>query len=238
MNAVARRCGPRFSPLGRWNQVPPSATRDQLRRSFGRWGLPGSLRVDNGAPWGSRGDWPTELALWAIGLGVGMTWNAPRRPQENGVVERSQGTGARWCEPWTCDSAEELQARLERMDRLYRDTYPYRERLSRSAYYPGLTHSGRGYDAASEAARWDWARVAAHLSGYVVARRVDRRGFVSMYDRGHYVGKIHGGKEIYVMFDPDTCDWLFVDTGGHYLNRKPATELTRERILALDVTRR
>ena len=70
--------------------------------AFGRWGLPGRFRVDNGWPWGALGDFPTELALWLIGLGVGMHWNNARRPQENGVVERSQGTSARWCEPWTC----------------------------------------------------------------------------------------------------------------------------------------
>ena len=50
--------------------------------------MPVRFRVDNGWPWGSRGDFPTELALWMIGLGIGMHWNNPHRPQENGVVER------------------------------------------------------------------------------------------------------------------------------------------------------
>jgi hypothetical protein len=40
------------------------------------------------------------------------------------------------------------------------------------------------------------------------------------------------------MFDPVTNEWLFADTKGHYLGRKPADELSRERVLALDVTRR
>ena len=84
--------------------------REQLRRAFARWGLPGRLRVDNGVPWGSWGDFPTDLSLWVIGLGVAVHWNNPRSPRENGVVERSQGTSDRWCEPWTCDSPEELQA--------------------------------------------------------------------------------------------------------------------------------
>ena len=74
--------------------------------------------MDNGAPWGSTGDFPTELSLWLIGLGVEMHWDSPGSPQENGVVERSQGTSGRWCEPRTCATAEELQARLDRMDRL------------------------------------------------------------------------------------------------------------------------
>jgi hypothetical protein len=209
-----------------------------LRRAFSRWGLPGNFRVDNGAPWGSRGGWPTELALWSIGLGVGMIWNTPRRPQENGVIERSQGTADRWCEPWTCGSPEELQGRLERMDRLYREVYPYRGGRSRAATYPGLSHSGRAYAEESEGASWDWARVTAHLSGRFVVRRVDHRGFVSTYNHGHYVGRIHESKNIYVMFDPVTNEWLFADAKGQYLGRKPAVELSRERVLALDVTRR
>ena len=97
-----------------------------MRQAFARWGLPSRLRVDNGAPWGSWGDFPTALALWVIGLGVDVHWNNPRSPQENGVVERSQGTSNRWGEPWTCHTTAELQRRLDRMDRLHRESYPYR----------------------------------------------------------------------------------------------------------------
>ena len=84
-----------------------------LRDAFSRWGRPERFRVDNGTPWGSAGDWPTDLALWLIGLGIGMVWNPPRRPQDNGVIERSQGTGKRWGEPATCADARELQRRLD-----------------------------------------------------------------------------------------------------------------------------
>jgi hypothetical protein len=176
--------------------------------------------------------------MWAIGLGVSMTWNAPRRPQENGVVERSQGTADRWCEPWSCDSPEDLQARLERMDRLHRESYPYKAGRSRAAHYPGLAHSGRPYSVESEGELWDWSRVGAHLSGYVVSRRVDPRGCVSTYNRGLYVGKVHRGKTVWVTFDPETNDWVIADARGHYLSRKPADELSPERVLGLDVTRR
>jgi hypothetical protein len=43
-----------------------------LRRAFADWGRPERFRVDNGVPWGSWGDLPTDLALWLIGLGVGV----------------------------------------------------------------------------------------------------------------------------------------------------------------------
>src|SRR5438132_5785588 len=82
MNAAERPCGPRFSPLGTWARVPAQAVQEQLRLAFGHWGLPGRFRVDNGWPWGSHGDFPTELSLWLIGLGLGIHWNNPRSPQE------------------------------------------------------------------------------------------------------------------------------------------------------------
>src|SRR5579863_4449462 len=143
MNAVARCFTPRFSPLGAWTKVRPDVVREQLRSAFARWGRPALMRVDNGIPWGSWGDLPTDLALWLIGLGVRIHWNYPHSPQENGVVERSQGISNRWCEPWTCESSGELQERLDLMDRLYRENYAYRERLSRMAYFAGLKHTGR-----------------------------------------------------------------------------------------------
>lgn len=230
--------GPRFSPLGTWGFVPAAAVREQLRLAFTTWGLPGCVRVDNGAPWGSTGDFPTELSLWLIGLGIAMHWNHPRRPQENGVVERSQRTSDRWCEPWTCATPEELQARLARMDRLHREVYPYREGLSRREYFPGLKHSGRPYDRDSEATLWQWSRVAEHLSTYVVVRRVDQSGLVSLYNKGHYVGKLHQGKDIYVMYDPNLNEWVFADREGQQLRRQPAEQLSPERVMNLEVTHR
>lgn len=233
------RCsGPRFSPLGNWNLVPAAAVQEQLRLAFARWGLPNRVRVDNGAPWGSTGDFPTELSLWLIGLGIEMHWNSPRSPQQNGVVERSQGTSNRWCEPRTCATAQELQERLDRMDKLHRELYPYRDRLSRMAYFPGLQHSGRPYGRGSEPALWEWSRVTEHLSTYVLTRSVDRSGLVSLYNRGRYVGKIHYGKKVYVMYDPQRNEWFFTDIEGRQLRRQPAEELTRERVMNLNVTRR
>jgi hypothetical protein len=73
---------------------------------------------------GSAGDLPTELALWLFGLGVEVIWNPPRRPQDNGVVERSQGTGKRWSEPPTCDGPAELQRRIDDLDEIQRAEYP------------------------------------------------------------------------------------------------------------------
>jgi transposase InsO family protein len=129
------------------------------------------------------------LALWLIGLGVGMIWNPPRRPQDNGVVERSQGTGKRWGEPHTCRDFNELQQRLDEMDRIQREVYPSIERRSRWEAFPELRQPTRTYSKAWEKRAWDMELVLAHLADYSVPRRVDRKGQLSVYNRNHYVGK-------------------------------------------------
>lgn len=207
-----------------------------MRQAFSTWGLPQRLRVDNGKPWGSWSDLPPQLALWVIGLGIELVWIPPRRPQNNGVVERSQGTGKRWAEPGRCATAEALQARFDDQDRLQREEYPHHgDRTRWEVYHPELVHSGQRYSRAWERRHWDIGRVRTHLSSYAVGRRVDQTGNVSVYNRNQYIGSIHGGKLVYVMFDPDACEWLFTDSAGRELRRRPAPEITAERIVALEV---
>jgi hypothetical protein len=207
-----------------------------LRRAFLLWGLPGLLRVDNGSPWGSKGDLPTDLALWLIGLGVPVWWNDPRRPQQNGVVERSQGTGQRWGEPQTAADAAELQQRLDRADEDQRRYYPYREKKSRMEWFAGLAHSGRVYSPERQSSLWDWGRVAAHLGEYCVGRKVDQKGQISVYNRNHYLGVKHRQRLVQLLCDGERCQWVVADEHGQILKEFAADELRAERILALEVT--
>ena len=225
-------------PFARWEHVCRHLIQEAMRRVFSRWGLPEQARADNGYPWGNSGDFPPEMALWLIGLGVGVLWIDPCRPQQNGVVERGQGTGQNWSEPQTCDGPEELQRRCDEMDRRQREDYPYRGDLSRLEVYPTLRHSGRKYSKAWEEQHWDVEVVLAHLADYSVLRRVDRKGQVSLYNRNHYVGKQHHGRDIYVLIDPIDREWVFTTVEGTQLRRKVAEEITQERILKLQVTHR
>jgi hypothetical protein len=238
MSAAVRCWGPSFSPRGRWSEVPPEQVQAQLRRAFTRWGRPERFRVDNGVPWGSAGDLPTDLALWLIGLSIGVDWNPPRRPQDNGVVERSQGTAKRWAEPGACSREVELQRRLEEMDDIQRREYPSVGGRSRWEAFPQLAHSGREYSARWEEAHWSLEAVGAHLASYAVPRRVDKSGTVSVYNRNHYIGKIHQGRVVYVMFDPEAREWIFGDEKGQQLRSRPASEISREAIRGLMVTNR
>lgn len=209
-----------------------------LRRLFARWGRPERLRVDNGMPWGSQGDLPTDLACWLAGLGVRVVPNPPRRPQDNGVVERSQGVGKAWGEPQQCGSAAELEARLEELDRWQRELYPMRGGRPRSEAYPGLRHSGRTYTARWEARAWDVRRAWELLESYVVPRRVDSQGRVSLYQRPYRVGALWAGRDIWVGFDAQSRSWVFQDEAGHEITRRVAAEMDAQRIQALEVTNR
>jgi transposase InsO family protein len=209
-----------------------------LRQVFSRWGRPQRFRVDNGTPWGSAGDWPTDLALWLIGLGVAMFWNPARTPQDNGVVERSQGTGKRWGEPHTCQDPDELQRRLDDMDRIQREIYPSIAGQSRWQAFPGLQKVDRPYSKTWEKKNWDLQHVLTHMADETALRRVDSKGQVSIYGRNHYVGKRHQGKDIYVFLDPVDREWVFATGEGVQLRRKAAEEITHERIQKLQVTNR
>jgi transposase InsO family protein len=94
-------------------QVDRRAVQAALRGFFAHWGLPATMRVDNGQPWGTGDDLPAELALWLVGLGIAVHWNRPRHSQDNAVVERAHGVCQRWVEPGTCSDGAELQARLD-----------------------------------------------------------------------------------------------------------------------------
>lgn len=122
------------------------------------------------------------------------------------------------------------------MDRLYRESYPYQNRLSRMAFFPGLAHSGRPYDPDLESELWQWSRVAEHLASYVVTRQVDSAGHVSLYNRCRYVGRIHQGKQVYVMYDPNRNEWVFANSDGHQLRSMPAEELSLETIMELKIS--
>lgn len=188
--------------------------------------MPETLRVDNGSPWGSWSDLPTVLALWVIGLGIQMHWNDPRRPQQNGVIERSQGLAKNWGEPGQCQTVRQFQNRIHHEDRLQREAYPAIDGASRMTAYPGLKHSGRRYSISWEKRHWDWDLVLTHLAGYAVQRKVDSSGKVGVYHGKLYVGTMHKKKQVYLQFDPERIEWIVSDTTGAQLRVIPAKEMT------------
>ena len=51
-----------LSPQPQWQAIVPGDARELFRHGFGRWGLPGGIRIDNGHPWGLNSGLPPDLA--------------------------------------------------------------------------------------------------------------------------------------------------------------------------------
>lgn len=195
------------------------------------------MRLDNGIPWGNSSGLPSELSLWLAGLGVLVHWNDPYQPQQNGVVESTQGTSQRWVEPAKCADIEELRRGLAREDRNYSERYPALDGLSRRQAYPALAHSGRGYTLGWEKQVWELSEALQFLARVRVRRRVSTRGQVSLYHRLVQVGADYGGSWVYVQMDPQSVEWVISAVHGKELRRRPAPQFTAEAIISLNVAR-
>ena len=65
----------------------------RLETTFGRYGLPDTVLVDNGSPWGGGpGERWTELGVWLLKLGVDVLHSRPYHPQTRGKNERFHRT--------------------------------------------------------------------------------------------------------------------------------------------------
>jgi hypothetical protein len=209
-----------------------------FRRVFARWGLPDRVRVDNGYPWGTPRDLPPELALWLIGLGVGVIWNPAGQPTCNPKVERCNGLTQQWGELHRRADGDEAAAGLAEVARIQRAEYPAIRGRTRLEVFPGLSTPRRAYRRPREAALWDLSRVAAVLARGCGRRRVDCNGRISIYGHGRSVGRARAHQDVGLRFEASSRCWMVSDRAGELIKRIPASELTRERIMALAVSRR
>jgi hypothetical protein len=222
----------RVFACGYWNDVPKQAVQALLRDAFCRCGRPEGIRVDHGTPWVSAGGLPSDLELWLAGLSVAVHTIRVRRPQDNGKVERSNGTGKRWAEPQQQRGAAALQRRIDEEDRVQREVFRDDEGLTRRQRYPDLLHSGRPYGRGCESALWDWPASAAGLAQRRVLRKVSKQGQVSLYDRHHRVGREYAGQVVEVSLDAERLQWRF-EAGQAEVGRSAASEVTPEAVVGL-----
>jgi hypothetical protein len=152
-----------------------------FRRAFAAWGLPDRVRVDNGYPWGTPRDLPSELALWLIGSGVEPIWNPAGQPTCNPRVERCNGLTQQWGELHRRGDRDEAAAVLAEVGRIQREEYPAIRGRSRMEAFPQLAVPRRAYRPADEEAMWDLSRVHAFLARGCWRRRVDCNGRISIY---------------------------------------------------------
>jgi hypothetical protein len=233
----------RFFPLPKGNQVPVQRVQQWLRQVFARWGLPTRLRLDNGWPWGNHNDLPTALALWLWGVGCELLWNRPGRPQSNGVVERFNGLLDQWGEPEQCADLAAWAARLAQVVHWQREAYPAVAGQSRSAAYPALQQNPRRYAAVAPydqepEGAWELGRVQAHLERDAWRRRVGKKGQITLYHRPYRVGSAYAGQEVYLRYEAAAAAWVVRNRQGEEIARHGAAEISRERIVGLEISHR
>ncbi len=201
---------------------------------FQQWGRPQRIRVDNGGPWATWADVPTALALWWVGLGIQPVWNRAYRPTDNARVERCHGVLQAWAEPATCADLPAWQARLDWACQTQRDVYPAVAGQSRAATFPALRENPRPSHA-GEPEPFEVARVWQYLAPGRYPRRVSKIGQITLYGQPYAVGRARAGTQVWVRLDAETGTWVIQDEHGAELRRHPAAQLTRARILQLEV---
>lgn len=211
--------------------------RQYLVGSFERWGLPETVKVDNGWPFGDpqRKVIPV-LALWLIGHGVSVVWNRPRQPTDNAKVERMQQTTGQWVDLARCPTVALLRDGLVEVAQVQREHYPV-SRLgyrSRASVYPGLYACARRYSAEA----FDIKRVYGYLSQCRLLRIVASNGQASLYGHGYQIGQQYRGQRLGVGFDADEVAWVFYDRHGAVLRRHRARQLGASDVLSLSVSQR
>jgi hypothetical protein len=187
-------------PYGRISQVPVHQVRLELMAHFLRWGKPGAMRVDNGAPLGHPTRQMTSpLALWLIAMDVDMIFNKPKCPQQNGVVERMQATSANWIEVEKINDLAHLQLRLDQESVLQRQLLPVKRLNNKTRFeaFPQLETAKRPYQADD----FDEQRVYGFLAKKIYTRKVSSAGTVAHYQQVFSVGAQYKAQFVQIRFD-------------------------------------
>jgi transposase InsO family protein len=125
--------------------VETEAVRMACEELFRAVGLPERLRMDNGAPFASRGAGGlTRLSVWWVKLGIVLARIEPGEPQQNGRHERMHGTLQRETAARPAASVAEQQARFDAFRRDYNEERPH-EALGQVAPARVWRAAERGY---------------------------------------------------------------------------------------------
>ncbi|HQE50374.1 MAG TPA: hypothetical protein PKV93_13615 [Fervidobacterium sp.] len=201
---------------------------------FQQWGMPQSIRTDNGEPFGV----PTRdvipiLSLWLLAWGIKPILNRPRRPQDNATVECNQGTTSRWAEVDNCPNVEILQTRLDEVAVFQRNAYPVRrlKNKTRTEVFKDLQTISRPFDQAT----FDEQHAYQFLAKAVMPRKVSSSGATSIYNKPFQVGLPFKGNIVFVKFDPNAVGWSILDRNQNLIKTIPDPRFSRENLFNLTV---
>lgn len=168
---------------------PPTAAgvEQAMERVFREHGLPDRLRLDNGAPWGSRGAGGlTRLSVQWLKLGLGLEFIPPGCPQTNGRHERMHATlKAETLRPPAATPAAQQQ-RFDGFRREFNEQRPH-EAL-------GQATPGHVYEPARRA--WPSRRPEVSYAAGACVRRVRSNGEIKWRGELVFVGEAFVGEPV------------------------------------------
>lgn len=214
-----------------------------LRQVFCQWGLPDIIQMDNDGRFiGScRREWPGQLLLWLIGLGIQPHINRLYRPTDNAIVERNHQTwmahvvvAQEYCDVAALQAATR-QAFADRVEALPSRSRGCRGQVPLEAF-PQLRKARRAYEIDAEGEVFKLERVDQYLAGWQWQRTVDSCGKLSLANRNHAVGVSYRGQVVRVVFETGSRECVGRLADGSEVLRKRLVEFEEEHIRGLPPT--
>jgi transposase InsO family protein len=165
------------------------AVKPAFERLFEAYGLPGAIRVDNGAPFActSAPAGLSRLSAWWTSLGIRVSFSRPAHPQDNGSHERMHADVAAELEADPAASAKLQQRAADQWRREFNNVRPHEAigMKTPSALYVRSSRRYRG------------VRAPAYPATYAV-RRVSRAGCVRYAGSSVFISESISGFEVAV----------------------------------------
>ena len=168
------------------------------------------------------------MADW---IGIKVIWNRPATPQDNAVVERSQGVMGNWTEFAKSKNRFELQLRLWKEAEFHNFHFPIRRKgnKTRVELFPNLLHTGKDWNPDS----FKLNRVLIFLAKGEWQRKVSALGQISIYGQRLSVGISYKHQKVSIKLNPRKNRWNIFEDKGELIKTYP-TPFSVESIWMLD----
>lgn len=175
--------------------------RQHLETSFGRYGLPEAMLMDNGSPWGNTWEQPwTPLTVWLCDLGIEVIHSRPFHPQTAGKKERLHltldlevlHTRPRW------DTLNQLQTAFNTWEPIYNHQRPHQALGETVVPADRYTPSPRSFPSPIEPAAYP---------NHYHLRQVGDNAKVSFKGHPFKIGKAFRGRTIAIAPTPTKGTW-------------------------------
>ncbi len=162
---------------------------ERLTQTFRRYGMPESMLMDNGSPWGDDRESPwTPLTVWLLRLGVRVIHGRPYHPQTQGKEERFHRTlVAEVLQGRVFRDLQECQVRFDEWRVIYNHERPH-EALD-LASTPGSRYEPRRAFVSGTTSELEF-------SPTDVLRKVQKEGWFSFRGREWRISKAFRGERV------------------------------------------